>query len=69
MVLIFPKTHYKIRATAFNAVETLETERVQYTLPDGSSLDIGPARFRAPEVLFRSVVTKKRNIVFNNPET
>ena len=25
----------------------------QYTLPDGSSLDIGPARFRAPEVLFR----------------
>lgn len=35
--------------------ETLETERVQYTLPDGSSLDIGPARFRAPEVLFRSV--------------
>jgi centractin len=33
--------------------ETMETERVQYTLPDGSSLDIGPARFRAPEVLFR----------------
>ena len=33
--------------------ETLETERVQYTLPDGSLLDIGPARFRAPEVLFR----------------
>ena len=50
-------------------METLETEGVQYTLPDGSSLDIGPARFRAPEVLFRSVVTKKRNIVFNNPET
>ena len=24
--------------------ETMETERVQYTLPDGSSLDIGPAR-------------------------
>merc|ERR1712037_156055 len=34
-------------------METMETERVQYTLPDGSSLDIGPARFRAPEVLFR----------------
>ena len=24
--------------------ETLETERMSYTLPDGSSLDIGPAR-------------------------
>merc|ERR1712012_1497370 len=31
--------------------EAMETERVQYTLPDGSQLDIGPARFRAPEVL------------------
>merc|ERR1712179_777914 len=30
-----------------------ETERVQYSLPDGSSLEIGPARVRAPEVLFR----------------
>ncbi|TRZ00643.1 hypothetical protein DNTS_027223 [Danionella cerebrum] len=33
--------------------ETLETEKAQYTLPDGSTLDIGPARFRAPELLFR----------------
>ncbi|KAG6462127.1 alpha-centractin [Manduca sexta] len=33
--------------------ETLETERAQYTLPDGTQLEIGPARFRAPEVLFR----------------
>uniref|UniRef100_A0A3B3T100 Actin related protein 1B n=1 Tax=Paramormyrops kingsleyae TaxID=1676925 RepID=A0A3B3T100_9TELE len=33
--------------------ETLETEKAQYTLPDGSALDIGPARFRAPELLFR----------------
>jgi len=33
--------------------ETLETERVAYTLPDGSTFDIGQARFRAPEVLFR----------------
>ncbi|KAF9416637.1 hypothetical protein HW555_006067 [Spodoptera exigua] len=33
--------------------ETLETERAQYTLPDGTGLEIGPARFRAPEVLFR----------------
>uniref|UniRef100_A0A2A4K0Y7 Actin n=1 Tax=Heliothis virescens TaxID=7102 RepID=A0A2A4K0Y7_HELVI len=33
--------------------ETLETERAHYTLPDGTGLEIGPARFRAPEVLFR----------------
>ncbi|KAM3958655.1 actin-related protein 1 [Aphomia sociella] len=33
--------------------ETLDTERAQYTLPDGTQLEIGPARFRAPEVLFR----------------
>lgn len=33
--------------------ETTETETFQYSLPDGSILDIGPARFRAPEVLFR----------------
>ncbi|XP_075989574.1 actin-related protein 1 [Anticarsia gemmatalis] len=33
--------------------ESLETERAQYTLPDGTQLEIGPARFRAPEVLFR----------------
>ncbi|NWX94768.1 ACTY protein, partial [Nothoprocta pentlandii] len=33
--------------------EALETERVQYTLPDGSALDVGAARFRAPELLFQ----------------
>ncbi|KAI5929416.1 Beta-centractin [Manis javanica] len=33
--------------------EALETEKVQYTLPDGSTLDVGPARFRAPELLFQ----------------
>ncbi|RVE41380.1 hypothetical protein evm_013969 [Chilo suppressalis] len=33
--------------------ETLDTERAHYTLPDGTQLEIGPARFRAPEVLFR----------------
>ncbi|XP_072941250.1 alpha-centractin [Epargyreus clarus] len=33
--------------------ETLDSERAQYTLPDGTQLEIGPARFRAPEVLFR----------------
>lgn len=33
--------------------ETMETEKAQYTLPDGSTLEIGPARFRAPEILFR----------------
>ncbi|KAL7981335.1 hypothetical protein Chor_002231 [Crotalus horridus] len=33
--------------------EALETEKVQYTLPDGSTLDVGPSRFRAPELLFQ----------------
>uniref|UniRef100_A0A8D1CYU5 Actin related protein 1B n=1 Tax=Sus scrofa TaxID=9823 RepID=A0A8D1CYU5_PIG len=33
--------------------EALETEKVQYLLPDGSTLDVGPARFRAPELLFQ----------------
>eukprot|EP00096_Caligus_rogercresseyi_P004910 TRINITY_DN1954_c0_g1_i4.p1 TRINITY_DN1954_c0_g1~~TRINITY_DN1954_c0_g1_i4.p1 ORF type:complete len:313 (+),score=94.34 TRINITY_DN1954_c0_g1_i4:109-1047(+) len=33
--------------------EGLDTERHAYSLPDGSTLEIGPARFRAPEVLFR----------------
>merc|ERR1712062_565411 len=33
--------------------ESLDSERLSYVLPDGSSLEIGPARFRAPEVLFR----------------
>ncbi|XP_013390830.1 beta-centractin [Lingula anatina] len=33
--------------------ETMQTEKAQYTLPDGSVLEIGPARFRAPELLFR----------------
>uniref|UniRef100_H3AQ74 Actin related protein 1A n=1 Tax=Latimeria chalumnae TaxID=7897 RepID=H3AQ74_LATCH len=33
--------------------ETLETEKAQYYLPDGSTIEVGPARFRAPELLFR----------------
>ncbi|KAK9509655.1 hypothetical protein O3M35_006920 [Rhynocoris fuscipes] len=33
--------------------ESADTEKYQYLLPDGSTLDIGAARFRAPEVLFR----------------
>ena len=33
--------------------ETLDSERQSFGLPDGSTLEIGPARFRAPEVLFR----------------
>ncbi|KAJ6633838.1 Actin-related protein 1 [Pseudolycoriella hygida] len=33
--------------------ENIEAEKVLYTLPDGNTFDIGPARFRAPEVLFR----------------
>merc|ERR1712088_1271497 len=30
--------------------ETLDSERQSFGLPDGSTLEIGPARFRAPEV-------------------
>lgn len=33
--------------------ESLESERMQYVLPDGSLLEVGPARFRAPELLFK----------------
>lgn len=33
--------------------ETVDTEQLNYTLPDGNIIQIGPARFRAPEVLFR----------------
>lgn len=33
--------------------ESMETEKAQYTLPDGSCIEIGPARYRAPEVLFK----------------
>ncbi|XP_033756370.1 alpha-centractin [Pecten maximus] len=33
--------------------ESMEAEKSQYTLPDGSSIEVGPARFRAPELLFR----------------
>ncbi|CAG0895464.1 unnamed protein product [Darwinula stevensoni] len=31
---------------------SVESEKTKYTLPDGSTLEVGPARFRAPEVLF-----------------
>lgn len=31
----------------------MDVEHLNYTLPDGNSIQIGPARFRAPEVLFR----------------
>lgn len=33
--------------------ESVDTEHINYLLPDGSTIKIGPARFRAPEVLFR----------------
>lgn len=33
--------------------ESVEMEHVNYVLPDGNSIQIGPARFRAPEILFR----------------
>ncbi|KAK9693415.1 actin [Popillia japonica] len=33
--------------------ESVETEHINYLLPDGNTIKIGPARYRAPEVLFR----------------
>ncbi|XP_077868772.1 beta-centractin [Saccoglossus kowalevskii] len=33
--------------------EGSEIEKTPYTLPDGSTLEVGPARFRAPELLFQ----------------
>lgn len=33
--------------------ENIDTDKVAYVLPDGNTLEIGHARFRAPEVLFR----------------
>lgn len=33
--------------------ETVESEKVKFTLPDGSILDPGASRYRAPELLFR----------------
>lgn len=33
--------------------ETIETEKYDYVLPDGKILEIGQAKYRAPEVLFR----------------
>lgn len=33
--------------------ESMETEQINYTLPDGSVIKVGPARFRAPEILFK----------------
>ncbi|CAB4056770.1 ACTR1 [Lepeophtheirus salmonis] len=52
--LLLRKEGVNFRTTAeFEIKRALDTERHAYTLPDGSSLEIGPARFRAPEVLFR----------------
>ncbi|VEN37293.1 unnamed protein product [Callosobruchus maculatus] len=33
--------------------ESVETEQINYTLPDGSTIKVGPARHRAPEILFK----------------
>lgn len=33
--------------------ESVDTEQLNYVLPDGSSINVGPARFRAPEILFK----------------
>lgn len=40
-------------ATSPHKEETTDTEKAQYTLPDGAVLEVGPARYRAPELLFR----------------
>ncbi|XP_031626194.1 actin-related protein 1 [Contarinia nasturtii] len=40
-------------ATNSQKEEGNDTEKISYTLPDGNTLEIGQARFRAPEVLFR----------------
>ncbi|KAK6185795.1 hypothetical protein SNE40_007947 [Patella caerulea] len=33
--------------------ESIDTDKAQYSLPDGSTILVGPARFQAPELLFR----------------
>jgi len=33
--------------------ESIDTDKVAYVLPDGNTLEVGQARFRAPEVLFK----------------
>lgn len=33
--------------------ESVETDKTMYSLPDGNVLEIGQAKFRAPEVLFK----------------
>ena len=40
-------------ATIPQKEESVDSDKVKYTLPDGNLLEIGPARYRAPEVLFR----------------
>ncbi|KXJ23483.1 alpha-centractin [Exaiptasia diaphana] len=41
--------------------ESMEGERKQYVLPDGSQIEIGPAKFRAPEILFRPDLIGEEN--------
>ena len=36
--------------------ESMENEKGSYMLPDGSTIELGKARFRAPEVLFKPVI-------------
>lgn len=40
-------------ATNLQKEESMDTDKIGYVLPDGNTLEIGQARFRAPEVLFR----------------
>lgn len=40
-------------ASSAQREESADQDRASYSLPDGSTVEIGPARFRAPELLFR----------------
>ncbi|KAG5680082.1 hypothetical protein PVAND_009609 [Polypedilum vanderplanki] len=40
-------------ATNLQKEENMDTDKIGYVLPDGNTLEIGQARFRAPEVLFK----------------
>jgi len=52
---VYPTTRQRSCFVAASAQkeEATDSERAQYTLPDGSTVEIGPSRFRAPELLFR----------------
>lgn len=47
------KEHACYVATNPQKEESTEVDRASYTLPDGMTIEIGPSRYRAPELLFR----------------